>query len=90
MFEKHTISPDGYNIGRYAFTLRMAITAGSCRFLHRDGLVAAAKGTKSFNGVTYSTTATTLSGVMPSGTNGVNHGEWSTLITGGFHADCKM
>lgn len=40
----------------------------------RDALVQAAVGTTSFNGITYSTTSETLTGVMPSGTNGVNHG----------------
>jgi len=40
----------------------------------RDALVSAAVGTTSFGGVTYSTTSETLTGVMPSGSNGVNHG----------------
>ncbi|KAF7789275.1 hypothetical protein EIP86_000216 [Pleurotus ostreatoroseus] len=39
----------------------------------RDSLVQAALGTQSFNGVTYSTTAETLKGVMVVGTEGVNH-----------------
>ena len=41
---------------------------------YRDSLVQAALGTQSFNGVTYSTTAETLKGVMVVGTEGVNHG----------------
>ena len=41
----------------------------------RDALVQGALGTKNFGGVTYSTTAETLTGVMVSGTTGVNHGE---------------
>ncbi|KIP06598.1 hypothetical protein PHLGIDRAFT_72471 [Phlebiopsis gigantea 11061_1 CR5-6] len=40
----------------------------------RDNLVSAAVGTTSFDGVTYSTTSETLTGVMPAGTDGVNHG----------------
>ncbi|KAI0758323.1 hypothetical protein BC629DRAFT_1552017 [Irpex lacteus] len=55
VFEHHTISPNGYNVGR-------------------DSVVKAATGTTSHNGVTYSTTAQTLTGVMPAGSNGVNHG----------------
>ncbi|KAI0340162.1 hypothetical protein BDW22DRAFT_1334993 [Trametopsis cervina] len=51
----HTISPNGYNVGR-------------------DALVKAAVGTHSFQGVTYTTTSQVLSGVMPAGSNGVNHG----------------
>ncbi|KAI0319189.1 hypothetical protein OF83DRAFT_1055467 [Amylostereum chailletii] len=51
----HTISPDGYNIGR-------------------DALVSAAIGTTSFDGVTYSTTAQNITGLMAAGSTGVNHG----------------
>ncbi|KAF7793794.1 hypothetical protein EIP86_004915 [Pleurotus ostreatoroseus] len=40
----------------------------------RDALVQAAAGRSSYDGVTYSTTAQTLAGVMPSGSTGVNHG----------------
>lgn len=49
---------------------------GTCLKKHfdRDALVKAATGTTSHNGVTYSTTAQTLTGVMPAGSNGVNHG----------------
>jgi hypothetical protein len=36
-------------------------------------------GTTSFNGVTYSTTSETLTGVMPAGSNGVNHGVFFKL-----------
>lgn len=39
-----------------------------------DKLVAAAVGTKSHGGVTYSTTSQTLTGLMPAGSAGVNHG----------------
>ncbi|KAI0087931.1 hypothetical protein BDY19DRAFT_951087 [Irpex rosettiformis] len=42
--------------------------------LGRDALVDAATGTTSHGGVTYSTTSQTLTGVMPAGSNGVNHG----------------
>ncbi|KAI0686354.1 hypothetical protein BC835DRAFT_1379984 [Cytidiella melzeri] len=43
--------------------------------LGRDSFASAATaGTTSFGGVTYSTTAKTLEGVMPAGSNGVNHG----------------
>ncbi|KAF7789274.1 hypothetical protein EIP86_000215 [Pleurotus ostreatoroseus] len=43
--------------------------------LGRDNLVASAVGKQtSFDGVTYTATAETLTGVMPSGTAGVNHG----------------
>ncbi|KAI0633399.1 hypothetical protein C8Q77DRAFT_1217811 [Trametes polyzona] len=40
----------------------------------RDELVAAAVGTTNFGGVTYSTTAQNVTGLLPVGSNGVNHG----------------
>ncbi|KAI0829677.1 hypothetical protein BC628DRAFT_1057814 [Trametes gibbosa] len=40
----------------------------------RDELVAAAVGTTSFGGITYSTSAQNVSGLLPVGSNGVNHG----------------
>ncbi|KAJ3826314.1 hypothetical protein F5880DRAFT_1476451 [Lentinula raphanica] len=39
----------------------------------RDQLSAAAEGTTSFGGVTYSTEATNLTGLLPAGSAGVNH-----------------
>ncbi|KAK7451027.1 hypothetical protein VKT23_012702 [Stygiomarasmius scandens] len=51
----HTISPDGYDVGR-------------------DNLVSMAVGTKSFGGVTYHTTSQSVSGLLPSGSTGINHG----------------
>ncbi|KAJ7078931.1 hypothetical protein B0H15DRAFT_859808 [Mycena belliarum] len=39
----------------------------------RDLLVANAVGSTSFNGVSYSTTAQNLTGLLPAGSNGVNH-----------------
>ncbi|KAI0745485.1 hypothetical protein C8Q76DRAFT_607381 [Earliella scabrosa] len=40
----------------------------------RDELVAGAIGTKSFGGITYSTTARAVTGLMAAGSQGVNHG----------------
>ncbi|KAH9892874.1 hypothetical protein C8Q73DRAFT_76049 [Cubamyces lactineus] len=40
----------------------------------RDELVSGAVGTTSYNGVTYSTTAQNVTGLLPVGSNGVNHG----------------
>ncbi|RPD66460.1 hypothetical protein L226DRAFT_550422 [Lentinus tigrinus ALCF2SS1-7] len=40
----------------------------------RNELVAAAVGTKSHDGVTYNTVARNITGMMPAGSNGVNHG----------------
>ncbi|GJE94898.1 hypothetical protein PsYK624_110740 [Phanerochaete sordida] len=40
----------------------------------RDAIVRMAIGTKQFNGTTFNTTVQNLTGVMPSGSNGVNHG----------------
>ena len=40
----------------------------------RDELVADAIGTKSFGGITYSTTARNVAGLMAAGSQGVNHG----------------
>ncbi|KAI5826357.1 hypothetical protein K523DRAFT_322980 [Schizophyllum commune Tattone D] len=51
----HTISPDGYNVGR-------------------DKLVAAAVGDTSFNDVSYTTTAENVTGLLPTGADGINHG----------------
>ena len=39
-------------------------------------LVAAAVGTKSHGGVTYNTIAKNITGLMPAGSDGVNHGEF--------------
>ncbi|KAI0822718.1 hypothetical protein BC628DRAFT_635819 [Trametes gibbosa] len=40
----------------------------------RDELVAAAVGAKSHNGVTYNVVARNITGIMPAGSDGVNHG----------------
>ena len=40
----------------------------------RDHFVNMALGTTTFNGTSYSTTFQNLTGVMPAGSNGVNHG----------------
>ncbi|KAJ7238180.1 hypothetical protein C8J57DRAFT_1374048 [Mycena rebaudengoi] len=63
--EEHTIAPNGYNIGR-------------------DLLVANAIATSphpTFNGVTYSATLTQLTGLLPAGSAGVNHGIATDGIT---------
>lgn len=39
-----------------------------------DGLVAGAVGTTSFGGITYNTVAENVTGLLPVGSNGVNHG----------------
>ena len=41
----------------------------------RDEVVAAAIGTKSHNGITYNTVAKNITGIMPAGSDGVNHGK---------------
>ena len=53
-----------------AFEKRAILSA----VLFSDALVKSAVGTTHFDGVTYSTTAETLYGVMVDGTDGVNHG----------------
>ena len=40
----------------------------------RNALVAAAVGTTSYGGVTYSTTAQNITGLLEAGSTGVNHG----------------
>ena len=40
----------------------------------RDELVASAVGTKSHDGVMYNTIAKNITGLMPAGSDGVNHG----------------
>jgi hypothetical protein len=54
----------GYNMLIYELTI-----------YYRDALVSAAVGTTSFNGVTYSTTSEMISGLLPAGSTGVNHGK---------------
>lgn len=73
--KNHDIIPDGYNIGRYVpghdwlpSSLIMAV------MYRRDELVAAAVGTKSHGGVTYQVDAKNITGIMPAGSDGVNHG----------------
>ena len=46
----------------------------------RDELVADAIGTKSFGGITYSTTARNVAGLMAAGSQGVNHGMLAFLL----------
>ena len=58
----------------YAIVMISALETLRADFFASDALVQAALGTTSFDGVTYSTTAETLSGVMVDGTTGVNHG----------------
>ena len=41
-----------------------------------DKLVAAAVGMTSYNGVNYQTVAETITGLLPPGSAGINHGEW--------------
>ncbi|TFY59117.1 hypothetical protein EVG20_g7905 [Dentipellis fragilis] len=53
--EGHTISADGYNVGRNA-------------------LVTAAIGNTNYGGVSYSTVAQNVTGLIAAGDNGVNHG----------------
>lgn len=55
--------------------------------LHSDSFVKAALGTTSFGGVSYTTTAETLEGVMVDGTTGVNHGK--TIVYWRIHYSCK-
>jgi hypothetical protein len=59
----HTISPDGYNIGR-------------------DLLVANALGDSSFGGVDYHTVGKNITGLLPVGSQGVNHGEYLSHMLG--------
>ena len=47
----------------------------------RNLLVENALGTTSFNGVTYSTTAQNITGLMLPGSVGVNHGEYQCAST---------
>ena len=43
-----------------------------------DELVALAVGTKTHDGKTYNTVANNITGLMPAGSEGVNHGERSS------------
>ena len=54
-----------------------------------DALVRAATGVTHHNGISYTTTAETLAGVMPVGSNGVNHGKHAyTHLYSQFHCRC--
>lgn len=66
--------PDGYDKGRYVFTVHTAVRPGLMTWMYRDNFVKMAVGVTSFNGTQYNTTAQTLTGVLPAGSNGINHG----------------
>ncbi|KAI9449626.1 hypothetical protein BJY52DRAFT_227983 [Lactarius psammicola] len=55
IFKGHTISPDGYNIGR-------------------DKFVQGALGVSLYKGVNYQTVAQNITGLLPPGSAGINHG----------------
>ncbi|EKM52343.1 uncharacterized protein PHACADRAFT_260672 [Phanerochaete carnosa HHB-10118-sp] len=55
LFQNHTISADGYDVGRNIFANMAA-------------------GMTQFNGTSYNTTVQNLTGVLPVGSQGVNHG----------------
>ncbi|KAI0288279.1 hypothetical protein BC826DRAFT_916029 [Russula brevipes] len=54
VFDGHTISPDGYNLGR-------------------DNFVKGAVGLKKYKGIKYNTVVQNVTGLVPSGSSGVNH-----------------
>lgn len=74
--DNHDIELNGYNVGRYVTIIDSITPPSPVDDLHaRDALVLAALGTTSFGGISYSTTAETLNGVMTAGSGGVNHGK---------------
>lgn len=48
-------------------------------FCFSDSLVKSAVGLKKYRGIKYQTTAQSISGLIPAGSSGVNHGEWVYL-----------
>lgn len=69
----HDIVPNGYDIGRYVAS-NVSLSECLFKFCCRDSLVSAAIGTTSYDDVTYYTVAQNITGLMPAGSNGVNHG----------------
>jgi hypothetical protein len=49
---------------------------GTIFFVFSDSLVKSAVGLKKYKGVKYQTTAQSITGLIPSGSDGINHGEW--------------
>lgn len=73
--ESHDIEPNGYNIGRSARLYDICEYFTHANLANRNELVATATaGQTSFGGVTYSTTAENITGLLAPGSAGVNHG----------------
>ena len=73
--EGHDIEPDGYDIGRYVERRTARPRPPANERTYRDDLVSGALGTTSYGGVTYSTTAENITGLLAAGSAGINHGE---------------
>jgi hypothetical protein len=71
----HDIVPNGYNIGR---SVALFMLHGEMlRYASSDELVSTATtpGGVSYGGISYATTAQDITGLLPPGSAGVNHGE---------------
>ena len=74
--DSHDIEPNGYDIGRCVFQTRYLVDVLFINArVNRDDLVSWALGTTSYGGVTYSTTAENITGLLPVGSAGINHGQ---------------
>lgn len=70
----HTISPNGYNIGR-CVCIAIYCDGGAESESNSNELCGSAIGTSRNDGVTYYTTANNVTGLLAAGSEGVNHGQ---------------
>jgi hypothetical protein len=75
VLEKHTISPDGYDIGRWVHRHVYGFGRTKSDDAYSDKFVAGALQVTSYKGITYKTVAENITGLLASGSAGINHGE---------------
>ncbi|KAI6033054.1 hypothetical protein F5J12DRAFT_798461 [Pisolithus orientalis] len=82
--EHHDPVPDGYDVGRWVLPVYHLLVTAIQKVDSSNNLVAAAVGITSFNGVTYITTAKNITGLLPPGSEGINHGGQKFLTCSSF------
>lgn len=81
--EQHTISPDGYDVGRYDLSTQ-DLQHCNLAFCRNSMVQTATTGQTSFNGVNYSATVQNITGLLPVGADGVNHGKFPVTQVGHY------
>lgn len=79
--DKHTISPNGYDAGRYDLSTQ-GLQHYNIPFCSDSLVATATKGETSFDGVKYSATAKNVTGLLSAGSNKINHGKNSSYSSG--------